>query len=167
MSVLVAIVVGVLWTCSRQFRADVKRALLGVAVLVGVVLIWTQIDAANRAQAEALASTRLPASHLTFDLRMDVAGRSPLKHLSGRVLNTDPTVPLERLELRLRISECETPQACTIVGETTKTVLIDVPPGQARELSKDIDFPDLALVPRATRSWSYEIVSVSGGEAIR
>jgi hypothetical protein len=80
--------------------------------------------------------------------------------LTGRVRNNDPRFTLTRVELRLRVQECPTPDRCDTVGDTTESIFVNVPPKQAREIDDYVSFLGIGSA-RMKRTWLYEVVSIS------
>jgi hypothetical protein len=135
--------------------------LVGVAI-VGILLLlgWIQIDKSAREKEEQAAKLRIPRSNVELiDLRMGTDSSSV--SLTGRVRNNDPRFTLTEIELRIRVQECSSPDRCDTVGDTTESIFVNVPPQQAREISEYVFFSRIGS-PRMKRTWSYDVVSISG-----
>lgn len=133
-------------------------SLLAIAAVLGVVFVmW---DANARAKDDAVSKSRIPFSHVELvDLRMETD--RPFAALTGRVRNRNPQFALTKVALHIRVQECPALNQCETVGDATQQVILDVPPGQAREIDTHVSFVGIGQ-PRAPRSWQYEIVSTSG-----
>lgn len=152
----------VVWfaVASAGFRR-LLAILVGVAV-VGIVLLvaWLQVDQNARTKEEQAAKLRIPRTNVELvDLRMGTD--SSFVKLTGRVRNNDPRFTLTYVELRLRVQECPAPDRCETVGDSTKSVFVNVPPQQAREIDDYVSFSGIGS-PRMKRTWGYEVVSISG-----
>ncbi len=78
--------------------------------------------------------------------------------VTGQLANRSE-VSIRALTLQVRIKDCPTSDACTVVGETQATAQgLDVPPGDARPFTMRLYLPDLAE-PK-TMDWYYEIVAL-------
>ena len=146
---------------SRGFRK--LLLILGGIILLGVGLISAWLASENRAaqKERAAAKLRIPRANIEFvDLRL---GLSESSQLTGRVRNKDPKYTLTGVELLLRVQECTTPTQCETVGEANQSIYLDVPSGQARAIDTYVYFSRLGS-PRATRTWTYDLVSISGRE---
>ena len=98
----------------------------------------------------------------------DLRRRGPRRRSPGSPARrpAEPSLTLTQVELRLRVQECSTPDRCDTVGDTTETIFVNVPPQQTREINDSIYFPDIGR-PRMTRTWSYDLVSVSADPPAR
>ena len=157
---IIAIVIIWIAAVSPAFRkvliAIVLIALIGIAAL----LLWLNAEKQNRLREETAARQRIPRANIDLvDLRMGLNGPSTTLH--ARVRNNDQQYTLSGVELRLRVLDCRTPDACDIVGETVEQVGMAVPPNQVRDIEKYVYFRDLGST-RPNRRWTFDVVSVSG-----
>jgi hypothetical protein len=163
--VLVGIIVVWLAVASAGFRRGL--AILAGVAIIGIVLlfVWLQIDQKVRATQEQEAKLRIPRANVELaDLRMGTD--SSFVKLTGRVRNKDSRFTLTRLELRLRVQECSPSGTseevkCDTVGDTTESIYVNVPPQQAREIDDYVSFSGIGS-PRMKRTWTYDVVSISG-----
>ena len=142
-------------------------AILVAVAVVGVVLLfaWVQYEQNTQTKAEQAAKLRIPHTNVEFlDLRMGTD--SSFVKLSGRVRNNDPKFILTGVELRLRVQECPASGQCETVGDVTKSIDVNVPPKQVREIDDYVSFRDIGS-PRMERTWSYVVVSISGQSPAR
>lgn len=167
---LVAIVVLWLAVASSGFRR--LLAILAGIVVIGIVLLFAslQVDQNARTKEAQAAKLRIPSTNVELvDMRMGTD--SSFVKLTGRVRNNDPTFTLTHVELRIRVQECPPPVVggevkCETVGDTTESIFVNVPPQQAREIDDYVSFSGIGS-PRMTRTWSYEVVSISGQSQAR
>jgi len=165
MTILIAFMIAVLTVYSRRWR----RAMLatGAAFLALIALAVWASQASQRTSAEALArqlggtvATLVPPDHVQLELQMaELNGPLPSKAVVGRVWNHDPAIRLERLELRVRVLDCQA--GCVTIGERIESLALDVPPGQARDINHYVRFAELGA-PRGHRTWMYDVLSVRG-----
>ncbi len=174
--IVVGVVVLVLAVASPEFRGCLA-ILAGLAVFGAIlVAVWLRYDSNVRLKEEQAAKLRIPRTSIDLlDLRMNTA--STFTTLTGRVRNNDRLFELTGIELRLRVEDCEwvidgvaTPgpsadprarRRCDTVGDAKESVYLSVPPGQMRELNESVYFSGMGS-PRGTRTWSYDLMSVSG-----
>ena len=78
----------------------------------------------------------------------------------ARLVNQHPDRLLRRVELRVSMLDCATPdqQNCPIIGQVTERVTTEVPPGQARDIADTVFFGRLNQIPQ-TPQWRAEVVS--------
>lgn len=87
--------------------------------------------------------------------------------LEGRVHNHSPEYGLLRVGLRLLALDCpneEVPaKQCTVIGEQTERLGVDIPAGQARDVWHRIRFDTQPLTPHGMLRWKFEVVHTVGG----
>jgi hypothetical protein len=130
--------------------------LLGIALVVGV-LFYAYVDTERRTRERARlgASQRSTHSVELIDLRVEM---KPFGKLTARVKNHDRTSTLTRIELLVRIRDCDS-RECETVGETREDIPIEVPPGEVRDIAATTYFRDLGP-PRPGRQWMCFLESV-------
>ena len=145
---------------SKGFR-KVLGATLVVAIVVGFgIYVYAKNAERIAQQEEARAKQRIPWADVdVFDMKMGT--ESAFSTITGRVRNRNAQHTLTGLGLRLTIRECNPAGQCDVVGETTETMALSVPPGQARDINDTVYFRDLGKSTH-NRNWSFTIVSVSG-----
>lgn len=148
----------------KSFPGGFRRFLTiaSLALIVGAVawLGWGKLADRRRLLDEELASNQITKEQIEFrSLRMGVGG--PLVLLQGRVSNNNPIYTLTQVEMRLRVLECDASFRCDTLGDQTESIAVSVPPQQSREISHDVFFSGLGAA-RLRRSWSHELISVTG-----
>jgi hypothetical protein len=155
--ILVAFILFIAVIVSPTARKVMVR-LLGIGVVV-TVLLYAYIDTERRTRErqELAARQRRPHSVELSDLQVEM---KQFGKLTGRVKNHDQRSTLTRIELLVRIRDCEYGE-CEIVGETREDIAVEIPPGQVRDIAATTYFRDLGPPPRFGRQWSCFIESVS------
>jgi hypothetical protein len=136
-----------------------RRFGFGVLALIaaGIAFIWFMGEKQNRdfrAEMER-EQTAISASQLVItniQLRESQFGGW---WVEGTVLNRSPH-PLRSLTLTVFMRDCPSSaseQGCVTNGEDDATFYVDVPPGQARQLSTSIQFDN---APRVQPGWSWD-----------
>lgn len=177
MTILVWLVIAaaVLWLAVAAARlekiSDLKRSLAGLrrflAIVTAVLILggvawlgWLRAEDRKRLRDEETARQQITRQQIEFrNLRMGVGG--PSVQLNGRIRNNNPTYTLTRVDMRLRVLECDASYRCDTLGDQTESISVSVPPQETREISHDVFFSGLGAA-RLRRSWRYDVLSVTG-----
>lgn len=149
--------------------AAFKVPRFGKALLWGIVVVaaiggtaWAVYDARTKAEARA-ARTRIRADEVELaDLRLGLprAGDG-IARLTGRVRNGSAQYSVTELTLMVTLRDCLEADSCEVVGESTESIYLTIPPRQARDLDEYVFFSDIGE-PRGSRVWNYFLVEVQG-----
>ena len=140
------------------------RLMLGflvVAVLIiATLLIFDKFE-------DQRSASRIPADQIELiDFKL-AAGHRTVYELNGRVQNHSPDYGLFRLVLRVLALDCPQLEAaresCTVIGDKVENMGVDVPAGQARDVTASIRFDATTLKPRGVLRWEFEVVATGGG----
>lgn len=158
MAWLIGIVVLVLLVASAGFRKfAVGLVALGAAV-GGVVYLYNERE-------ESHSLSRIPVSQLVFENVTLQPDYSSYK-ISGRIKNNSEKFTLKEVTLVVTMDDCadeSLSQSCLSIGESSESVYIDIPPGQARDFEDSMYFSGGALKPKGRLAWDY-LVSQTKGE---
>jgi hypothetical protein len=140
------------------------RLMLGFLILAIVVvglLLFFDVSEDQR------SASRIPLEQIELQDFKLVAGHRTVYELSGRVKNHSPKYGLFRLTIRVMALDCPQPTAaresCTVIGDQEESLGVDVPAGQARDVSQRISIDATPLKPRGVLRWDFEVVTTAGG----
>jgi hypothetical protein len=122
-------------------------AIIGV-VLIGIILLWSSSENSKREKQEAFAKTLIRPSQVMAE-NMSMHGHD---NLTGRIYNKSSQYTIDELVVHITLRDGN-----VIVGETDETVMVKIPPGQAREINEYLYFS--STVP-SIFTWNYHIKSV-------
>lgn len=122
-------------------------AVLFILVIVAGVVLYNQrleYQALERErQAREAAEWHLVPLESVELANAEVEPLSDYARFNGRVINRDPQHQLKAVRVNLRVRDCKYEQLqaekyteCLIVLDTTVPIVVNVPPGQARDFSE-------------------------------
>lgn len=149
---LFAIAVLILLVASAGFR----KFALAIVVLaaIGGGLLYR-----HEQQQEELATTRIPASQVTISAAR-IYQQYGTYRLSGRITNNSQEFTLSNVEISVTVRDCvpnSTPRSCVTIGDASRTLYNNIPPGQARDFDASLYFPGSGLAPKGELEWQYTI----------
>lgn len=134
--------------------------LVTATLVIAVLLVYDRIQ--DQRSAGLIDTARIEL--IDFEMQGRPGGAYGL---SGRVHNHSPDYRLLRLGLRVQALDCpqvDTPVVqCTVIGDQTERLAVDIPAGQARDVQQRLRFGAQPLMPRGTLRWQYEVVATVGG----
>jgi len=150
---LLIVVVLILLAIAYRPVRWILAGLAGLAILGGLALaLYLQKEEHDREAAKR----RVSVSQLQFE---DLVLWND--KITGRVRNNSGyTVTSIELELTLKDCVGDSPPHCDVVGQTTRSVYVSIPPGQVRGLDEYASFSDVPAL-RGKRQWSYRVTEIS------
>lgn len=135
--------------------------------LFGLIVVVTLIDSGRSQRAEREAEREAAASlkrisREEIQLSDFKLSKSAYKHqISGRIKNNSSKFTLSELGLKITLKDCiedtsSTESKCDIVGQSDTAIDTTVPPGQARDFSRNVDFDSETRI-RGKLSWYYTV----------
>lgn len=140
------------------------RLMLGFLALaivsIGLLLFFDMFEAQRSA-------SRIPVEQIELQDFKLAAGHRTVYELSGRVKNHSLDYGLFHLVIRLLALDCpelgSAREACTVIADQEERLGVDVPAGQARDVSQRIGIDATPLKPRGMLRWDFEVVATTGG----
>jgi len=154
---ILVIVVLVLLVYSAGFR-KFSLGLLVVLFLAGI--IWYVIEETENQRS----LTRISPQEVELDKLRLTNSSSYSRQLTGRIKNNSPKHTLRSIDLKIILRDCEKEslkESCTIVGETTESIYVNIPPNQARDISEDV-YGLESIHLKGEFAWSYRITKLQG-----
>jgi hypothetical protein len=171
---LCASVVLVLLVLSRGFRL-VAMSLLAVIVVGGGALYYVSWQSGI---AEARASeSRIAHSEVRLE-SLQLRSSGYRYEIRGRITNLSPRYTLDRAIVKTVMRDCDRvidakdyvaavdagrdpmEPACLVIGESDKSLYVDVPPGQARDFSETFGFSP-SISPKGRLVWSQSVIGTA------
>jgi hypothetical protein len=159
-SIIAVLGFGYLMFANERFR----RFGFGVLVLLGIgaVALWWMGENSDRQFREerqrALSAIR--ADQLVIS-DLALSNESYGSRVTGTVLNRS-SVPLRSLTMKVGIRDCPSSTSevgCVTTGEAEARFYVEVPPGQARQLSTTVNF-DHAAANGPHWGWVYNLTEI-------
>lgn len=135
----------------------------GLIALVGLgaIALWQMGENSNREFRAELAREKSAIPHSAVQLRDLTLSQGPYASLSGTVLNNS-AYPIKALTIQVSVRDCPSVArtGCTIIGQDDAVAYVEVPPGQARQLSASVDLTNAAPAT-GYWGWTYGIKDIS------
>jgi hypothetical protein len=79
--------------------------------------------------------------------------------MTGRMLNRSPDYELRAVTIRITASDCSSDNGdCIVIGEAERTITVDIPPQQARDLVEPYVFPRFSA--QGELRWSHTLLEI-------
>lgn len=147
---LALIVIALLFMSTRYPRA--AFSMLGVLLAVGVAVYVVSEQ----------RQTRSSESILLQEIVLEDASMAPAYAdsyvFSARLVNSSDKASLSEAVIGIKMLDCPDADsdACLILGGTEERVVVRIPPGQARDVTRNIYFQ--AAKPRGVVKWRYRVL---------
>lgn len=76
--------------------------------------------------------------------------------MTGRLVNTSPEYALRSVTLTITASDCTAD--CIVIGEASRNISVEIPPGQARDVVDQFIFPRFSL--QGELRWSHQLSEI-------
>jgi len=149
--------------------------LVGLAIcVVTIVYLHNKWEERVRRAEREIAKNRVPVSEVEIDERKllrksDAAPYSTLgasRALTGRVRNKSTHYELSAIQVELTLKDC-VEKDCEIVGQSTETITLEIPPGQSRDFRETFFFKPTLGNPRGRFVWSHRVVQTCSNSGLR
>jgi hypothetical protein len=160
---IAAIVVLILLVASVGFRKFFFGA-VGIIIVIGLAAYF-YIQNQNENE-ERRAKTLIKPYELKFeDFRLGTKQYSSYPEITGRVINNSSKYSLSELALKITFRDCPKaakPGDCVTIGESTKNIHLNVPPGQARNFAETVYASEHETKAKGSLEWDYQVTTIKG-----
>lgn len=82
---------------------------------------------------------------------------------TARVFNQHENRLVDGVQFNIQALDCTAAGTsdCTVIGETQQVIRVDIPAGQARDVSANVVFDRARLKPNHQIRWSYQVTAAS------
>lgn len=134
------------------YRHSVLIALVLLAAVVGALVWYTRFSEPTGVGLIDPGDVKLNNLEMTRQYRSSY-------QMTGRLLNDSRDFTLTSLKITITASDCQNDGAdCIVVGEDDRTIPVEIPPRQARDLVEQYVFPRFVL--QGELKWSYRISEI-------
>lgn len=140
-----------LFVYSTVFRRFTSGLLL-LAALGGVIYLLHQHE-------KELSRSRIPFSQIAVE-EVALNPEFRMYQISGRITNRSPSYTLKQVVLAVTMQEVATnsPGDHITLGEATKEIYLDLPPGQTVDFTDSVYFPTDQPPPQSRLQWTCTVV---------
>lgn len=145
------VVVALLFMSSRYPRT--AFSILGALALAAAVIVFSTQDDAQRGRY------KLPVSDIGIENAVISPAYGGGHQLSARLVNANRDILLKEAVLSITMLDCPAAAAgdddCAVIGQTDERINIQIPAGQARDISRTVSFP--GANPTGALQWRFKI----------
>jgi len=138
------------------FVAGYRRVALGLLAVALAIGGWLYVH--NR-EEEKLALSRIPVSELAFE-NVTLKPYVGSYKLAGRVRNNSALFRVRQIDFLVTVKDCIGTAGCVVGGESRESLLINVPPGEARDFEESVRFSGSSLKLKGRMEWSYSVLQI-------
>ena len=145
------VVIALLYMSTRYPKA--AFGILGVLGLAAAVIVFSTKDDAVRIRG------RLPVGDIQIENAVMTPAYGGSYQFNARLVNAHASILLKELVVSITMLDCrgETDDTCAVIGQTDERFDAKIPPGQARDISRNLFFS--AAKPTGTVRWQYQITA--------
>ena len=148
--VFLAVIVAALLYLSRYYPR-IAFSVLGVLIIASVAIVFSTSDLAivNR--------SKLPVEDITIENAVITGSYAGGYRFSARLVNTNEHIELKETAISITMLDCEdeSKTSCQVIGQREQRILVRIPPGQARDVSRTLSFGSAR--PANTLAWQYKV----------
>lgn len=153
---LLGVIVAALLLMSTRFPKT-AFAILGVLGAAAAAVIFSTRDDA------AFSRAQLPPQSVRIENAVVTPAYGNSYQFSARLVNTHDSILMKEASLSVTLLDCpahagaEDDANCTIIGQRDLRVNIQIPAGQARDISENVFFHDAS--PAGNARWRYRVTA--------
>ncbi|MGI9311658.1 MAG: hypothetical protein ACR2P7_09060 [bacterium] len=144
------VAVALLFLSGRHPKAAL--GILAALVLAGAAVVFTTRDDAR------LARQSLPPGDIKIENAVMARAYGDSYQFNARLANASETTALKETVISITMLDCPPDDAggdCAVIGQAHERLNVRIPPGQARDVSRNIFFR--GATPHGTLRWRYRI----------
>ncbi len=149
------VVIALLYMSTRYPKA--AFGILGVLGLAAAVIVFSTQDDAVRIRG------RLPVDDIQIENAVMTPAYGGSYQFNARLVNAHASILLKELVVSITMLDCRAKgddlpdDTCTVIGQTDERFDAKIPPGQARDISRNLFFS--AANPTGAVRWQYQITA--------
>jgi hypothetical protein len=133
----------------------VAAGLLAIALVAGGLLYM------HNRQEEHDAVTRIPSSELVLE-NVTLKPYVGSYKIAGRIKNNSAKFSVKQIDLAVTVQDCiggAAAKQCTTIGESKEILLLNIPPGEARNFEESVRFGSNQKL-KGRLEWNYSISQI-------
>lgn len=147
---------------SSYYPKVAASILVALAVAAALVVFTTREEGSWR-------RAQLPAQDIQIENAVMLPGYADSYQFSARLVNAHQSISLKEAVVSITMLDCASQLTegedsigidstdCTVLGQTEKRFTVQIPPQQARNISRNISF-ESARFARGTVRWQYRVL---------
>ena len=130
-------------------------SVLGVLGIAAAVIVFSTREDALRGRQ------KLPVADIKIENAVIAPAYGGSYQFNARLVNAHPSILLKEFVISITMLDCpaeddsDDDDGCAVIGQTDERVNAKIPPGQARDISRNLFFS--SADPAGTIRWQYKI----------
>lgn len=147
---LLGVVVVALLYMSTHYPKTAFSILGALGIAAAVIVFSTQEDALRARQ-------KLPVADIKIENAVIAPAYGGSYQFNARLVNANPSILLKEFVISITMLDCpgDADDGCAVLGQTDARINAKIPPGQARDISRNLFFS--SADPAGTVRWQYKI----------
>ncbi len=141
------------------FAAGYRKVALG---LVAIALVaGGSLYMYNRGEAHRTL-TRIPSSELILE-NVTLKPYVGSYRIAGRIKNNSAKFSVKQIDFVVTVRDCTggaAAQQCVTIGESNEILVLNIPPGEARDFAESVRFSGSNLKLKGRLEWNYSISQI-------
>lgn len=148
--VLLAVIVAALLYLSR-YRPKIAFSVLGVLVVASIAIILGTTDLAK------VNRSKLQPEDIVIENPVITGSYAGGFRINARLLNNNTDYELKESAISITMLDCEDESQtnCQVLGQQEQRILVRIPPGQARDISRTLSFGSAR--PAKFLAWEFKV----------
>lgn len=143
-----AIIVAALLYLAR-FYPKIGFGILGALVLGAIIIVLTTSDSGFDYRS------RLPVEKIIIENPLMTKAYGGSFRFNARLANSHTEMELREATISITLLDCKAENNCQVVGQQDERVNIRIPAGQARDISRTVNFS--SAVPEENIQWEFTV----------
>jgi len=135
-----------------RYSPKIAYSILGVLVIGAIAIVLTTSDLGQRNRS------KLYAEDIEIENQVMTLTYAGSYRFNARLINNNQDIAAKELAISITMLDCETHDNCNVIGQREELVILRIPSGQARDLSRTVSF-DSAEANKELR-WEYKVTQV-------
>ncbi len=150
--ILLLVIVAALFYLSRYFPKT-AFSILGVLVIGAVAMILTTTETAQFNRG------KIANEDILIENPVLTPTYAEGYRFNARLFNSNQNHSLQELAISITMLDCvnDEPESCRVIGQDDERINVQIPPGQARDISRTLSFDSAAAT--GILKWEFKVTS--------
>ena len=145
---MLGVVVVALLFMSTRFPKTAFSIIGALVIGAAVIVVGTRDDA-------EIGRLKLPVADVVIENAVIAPAYGGSYQFNARLVNAHAAIQLKEFVISITMLDCDGGGECAVIGQADERVTAKIPPGQARDISRNLFFDGAA--PAGTVKWEYKI----------
>ena len=146
--VLLGVIIVALLYLAR-YSPKIAYSILGALVIgaIAIVISTSELGKNNR--------SKILADDIEIENPVMVQSYGGSYRFNARLINNNADMSAKELAISITMLDCEDEASCSVIGQREERVILQIPPGQARDLSRTVSFDNASSTKNL--KWEHKV----------